>query len=200
VDGSHIDGVTIRDIAMDAGHVAVFLHLGARLKTFREGDSPMPAGTLRNIAIRGLRATVEAPGILISGLPGHFIEDVTLEDVDLRLPGGGTSEDAKAVLPEAPAAGNPHVRSEHSRVRRLCAACAPRDRRSKVYYWSATKAEPYQVPRSRSMEWRGRCMFKPPDGRCRSQFGRGDLKPFQPNRKPWQGGRPISPERLESAS
>jgi len=104
VDGSHIDGVTIRDIAMDAGHVAVFLRLGARLKTFREGDSPMPVGTLRDVSIRGLRATVEAPGILISGVPGHFIEDVTLEDVDLRLPGGGTNEDAKAALPEAPAA------------------------------------------------------------------------------------------------
>jgi polygalacturonase len=109
VDGSHIDGVTIRNIAMDAGHVAVFLRLGARLKTFRAGDSPMPVGTLRNISIRGLRATMDAPGILISGVPGHFIEDVTLENVDLRLPGGGTSEEAKAELPEA-AAAYPEIR------------------------------------------------------------------------------------------
>jgi hypothetical protein len=37
-------------------------------------------------------------------VPGHPVEDVTFEDIDLRLPGGGTSEDAKAELPEAPAA------------------------------------------------------------------------------------------------
>jgi polygalacturonase len=104
VDGAHIDGVTIRNITMDAGHVAVFLRLGSRLKTFREGDSPLPAGTLRNVAIRGLLGTVDAPGILISGVPGHLVEDVTFDDVDLRLPGGGTSADAKAELPEAPAA------------------------------------------------------------------------------------------------
>jgi len=29
---------------------------------------------------------------------------VTLEDVDLHLPGGGTTQEAKAELPEAPAA------------------------------------------------------------------------------------------------
>jgi polygalacturonase len=115
VDGAHIDGVTIRNIAMDAGHVAVFLRLGARLKTFRAGDNPMPIGTLRNISIGGLRATVDAPGILISGVPGHFIEDVTLKDVDLRLPGGGTSEDAKAELPEAPAA-YPEIRMFGARI------------------------------------------------------------------------------------
>ena len=104
VDGAHIDGVSIRNITMDAGHVAVFLRLGARLKTFREGDRALPVGTLRNVAIRGLRGALESPGILISGVPGHPVEDVTFEDIDLRLPGGGTSEDAKAELPEAPAA------------------------------------------------------------------------------------------------
>jgi polygalacturonase len=104
VDGANIDGVTIRNITMDAGHVAVFLRLGARLKTFRQGDSPLPAGAIRNIAIRGLRAAVDAPGILISGIPGHFVEDVTFDDIDLRLPGGGTVEDAKAEADEAIAA------------------------------------------------------------------------------------------------
>jgi len=104
VDGAHIDGVTIRNITMDAGQVAVFLRLGARLKTFRAGDRALPVGALRNIAIRGLRGAMASPGILIGGVPGHLVEDVTFDDIDLRLPGGGTGEDAKVELPEALAA------------------------------------------------------------------------------------------------
>jgi hypothetical protein len=101
VDGAHLENVELRNITMDAGHVAVFLRLGARLKTFRPGENPLPVGTLRDVRIYGLRASVESPGILISGVPGRYVEDVLFEDVHIRLPGGGTREDAKVTLPEA---------------------------------------------------------------------------------------------------
>ena len=109
VDGAHLENIEIRNVTMDAGHVAVFLRLGARLKTFRAGDKPLPVGTLRNVRISGLRASVESPGILISGVAGKYVEDVSFDDAHLRLPGGGASEDAKVDLPEA-AAAYPEIR------------------------------------------------------------------------------------------
>jgi polygalacturonase len=103
VDGANVRNIDIRNLTMDSGAAPVFLRLGARLKTFRAGDAPRQPGTMRNISVRDLTATADAPGVLISGIPGHMIEDVTMEEVRLRLPGGGTDEDARAVLPEAPA-------------------------------------------------------------------------------------------------
>lgn len=104
VDGGALRNVTVSDVTMEAGRVPVFVRLGARLKTFRAGDERKSAGVVRGIAIRRLRATAEGPAILISGIPGHFVEDVTLDDIHVRLPGGGTQSDAQTVLPEVEAA------------------------------------------------------------------------------------------------
>lgn len=101
VDGAHLQNVKISDITMDNVKLPVFLRLGARLKTFRPGDASRPAGILTNVTIKNIRASSPAhTGILISGIPGHRIENVTIENIELLLPGGGTAEDAKVVLPE----------------------------------------------------------------------------------------------------
>ena len=39
-------------------------------------------------------------GLLINGIPGHPIEALTLENIQLELPGGGTADAAKVKLPE----------------------------------------------------------------------------------------------------
>jgi polygalacturonase len=44
VDGGHIRHVRISDITMDSGHVAIFMRLGARLRTFRAGDAKKGIG------------------------------------------------------------------------------------------------------------------------------------------------------------
>ena len=41
-------------------------------------------------------------GILISGLPGHPVLDVTLRKVHLSLPGGGTASDGERAVPLLP--------------------------------------------------------------------------------------------------
>jgi len=101
VDGAILQNVEISDVTMHAGHIPIFLRLGGRLKTFREGDPKKDVGTLRKISIRKFQATAEGPGIVLSGIPGHRIEKVELDDIDLRLAGGGTEEEGDAVLPEA---------------------------------------------------------------------------------------------------
>lgn len=106
VDGGELRNVEIRDVTMDGVIVPISIRLGARLKTFRQGDQPRPAaGRLRDVVIKNVSArNVEMIGILINGVPGHPVEALTLENIQLELPGGGTAEMAKVELPEKEAA------------------------------------------------------------------------------------------------
>jgi polygalacturonase len=101
VDGAHTHDVAISGIAMDGVTVPISLRLGARLKTFRADDEAKPPGLLRDITITNIRATrARRIGVLVNGIPGHPVENLTLEDIDIALLGGGTAEDARLQLPE----------------------------------------------------------------------------------------------------
>ena len=53
-------------------------------------------------AIAADKAQLDPPsGILITGIPGHYITNLTLENIHIRLLGTGTSEDALSEVPEA---------------------------------------------------------------------------------------------------
>jgi polygalacturonase len=105
VDGAHLRNVTLSDIQMDGITVPISVRLGARLKTFRAGDTPKLPGTLRDISIKNLRATRASQiGMLINGIPGHRIENLSLENVEIELAGGGNIEDAAIKFPEKEAA------------------------------------------------------------------------------------------------
>lgn len=106
-DGAVIEDVNIKNVTADRTTGPVFLRLGARGRTYAEGDESKPAGRLRRIAISGFRATVFQPdapslqhftkelippaafsGIVMTGLPGHPIEDVTMKDCSISFVGG----------------------------------------------------------------------------------------------------------------
>ncbi|MFC1761197.1 glycoside hydrolase family 28 protein [Planctomycetota bacterium] len=48
----------------------------------------------------GYRIEAQAGPIMIAGIPGHYIEDVVLENIQVSYPGGGTLDDAKREVPE----------------------------------------------------------------------------------------------------
>lgn len=53
-------------------------------------------------AIAADNAQLKPPtGILITGIPGHYITNLTLENIHIRLLGTGTPVDALSVVPEA---------------------------------------------------------------------------------------------------
>ena len=55
--------------------------------------------------MKNIRATgIERIGVLINGIPGHPVENLTLENIELTLPGGGTLDNAKLQLEEKEAA------------------------------------------------------------------------------------------------
>jgi len=102
VDGGNLQHVTITDVTMDDLPVAIAIRLGARLKTFREGDQPKPAaGKLRDVTIKNVNAkNIGMIGMLVNGVPGHPVEALTLQNIQLELPGGGAAEAAKRQLAE----------------------------------------------------------------------------------------------------
>ncbi|MBC7914370.1 MAG: glycoside hydrolase family 28 protein [Pyrinomonadaceae bacterium] len=101
VDGSNMRNITISDIKGDSVNVPIMIRLGARLKTFRPEDKKQPVGTINNITIKNVAIkNGTTTGILISGIPNHYIKGINFENISISLNGGGTTEDAKIKLEE----------------------------------------------------------------------------------------------------
>jgi polygalacturonase len=109
VDGAHLRNIEISDITMVEVKTPILVRLGSRLSVFRKGkDEQQVTGTLENVVIRNIKAKaadsaqLKPPsGILITGVPGHYITNLTLENIEIELAGGGTAENARQVVPEA---------------------------------------------------------------------------------------------------
>jgi polygalacturonase len=109
VDGAHLRNVQISDITMVNVRTPMLLRLGSRLSVFRKGkDTQQTTGTLDNVVIKNVKAQASAnaqlmppSGILITGVPDHYITNVTLENIDIKLAGGGNPEHARQQVPEA---------------------------------------------------------------------------------------------------
>ena len=99
VDGGLLEDVTITNISMrDIINAPLFLRLGARMR----GPEGTPVGELRRINISNIvvyNANAEFASI-ISGIPGHPIEDVKLNNIQIWYKGGGTKEMAEINPPE----------------------------------------------------------------------------------------------------
>lgn len=109
VDGAHLRNVEISNITMHEVKTPVLIRLGSRLSVFRKGqDTKQQTGTLENVVIKNVKAKaadsaqLKPPsGILITGVPGHNITDLTLENIDIDLAGTGTIDDSRKVVAEA---------------------------------------------------------------------------------------------------
>lgn len=99
VDGGQVEDVVVSNITMrDIVNACIFLRLGARMRS-PEGT---PMGSMKRIRI----SHVNAFGVdsryssIISGVPGHKIEDVTLSDISIYYKGGFSPADASSPVPE----------------------------------------------------------------------------------------------------
>ncbi len=103
VDGGVLDRVNVSNITMDKVGAAVFVRLGNRARPFQEGAARPGVGRLRNVLVSNVQATgAGKTGCSITGLAGHAIENVSLENVRIFCEGGGTREDGRRAVPEVP--------------------------------------------------------------------------------------------------
>ncbi len=99
VDGGIMENISISNITMmDVAVYPIYITLGRR----NRGPDVTTVSSARNISISNVIATGMDPfsGIHITGLPGHDIEGVRLENIRLVFKGGGKKEDAARVPPE----------------------------------------------------------------------------------------------------
>jgi len=109
VDGAHLRNIEISNITMDEVRTPMLFRLGSRLNVFRKTqDTKQPTGTFENVVIRNVKAKaadsaqLKPPsGILITGVPGHYITNLTLENIEIDLLGSGNAEIARHKVPEA---------------------------------------------------------------------------------------------------
>jgi len=109
VDGAHLRNIEIADITMTEVRTPMLFRLGSRLNVFRKDqDTKQSTGSFENVIIRNVKAKaadsaqLKPPsGILITGVPGHYITNLTLENIEIELLGTGTNENARHIVPEA---------------------------------------------------------------------------------------------------
>ncbi len=99
VDGAWLEDVTFTGLTMrDISNTPIFLRLGSRMR----GPEGVPVGALRRVILSNIVSYNSAARLcgIISGIPGHAIEDVKLSDIYLHHQGGGTKEMAAIQPPE----------------------------------------------------------------------------------------------------
>ena len=99
VDGGLLEDVTVDNVTMrDITTSPIFLRLGARMR----GPEGTPVGRLRRVSISNVSVYNAKPDFasIISGLPGHPIEDVRLSHIRIFYRGGGSAEQAALEPPE----------------------------------------------------------------------------------------------------
>ncbi len=128
VDGTKLENVEIEGVRAHDAQAAILIRLGARLRPhyFQKGE-PIAPGCLRGVRIKDVEVElsdksyreillehgIDNAGVadcrrypprdsFISGLPEHRIEDVRIENVSIRHPGGGRETDVFRSVPERP--------------------------------------------------------------------------------------------------
>jgi len=99
VDGGFLEDIVIDNITMrDIVNAPVFLRLGSRMRS----PKGTPVGKMSRITISNLNVynADSRYSCIISGVPDHYIEDVSLSNIRILFKGGGTAEDARLDPPE----------------------------------------------------------------------------------------------------
>jgi hypothetical protein len=116
-DGSHMEDINISNITMHQVTGPIFIKLGDRGRLYDTSETARPAGVIKNVSISNIMATLkylhkinpqayvqaglkEQSGILITGMPGHCIENLTLSNISTVFKGGGTLEESRNEVPE----------------------------------------------------------------------------------------------------
>jgi polygalacturonase len=112
MDGCRMENVVAENIIMDNVSGPIFIRLGSRLRRYFDDEPERAVGSIKGISLRNIRIKVweegyplykkypRKAGIIVTGIPGHAIEDVTFENVQVSFPGGEEASDAPVLEQE----------------------------------------------------------------------------------------------------
>ncbi len=99
VDGAHLQGITATGLTMrDVVDGPIFIRLGRRMRA----PAGMTIGTIRHVIISDVVVEGSSPryASLITGIPGHAVEDVQINHVRIVASGGAPAAQAAVEVPE----------------------------------------------------------------------------------------------------
>ena len=117
VEGGVMENILFDNIIMENVTGPISIRLGGYLGWKHDRKESFPIGTFRNVQFSNIRAKVADnayplahevppfPGeqkscINITGIPGYYVENVSMSNIHITFPGGGTVEDATIAVPE----------------------------------------------------------------------------------------------------
>jgi len=101
VDGGIMENVSINNIVIDGPQIPLFIRLGNRGRAYKKGMDPIQVGILRDIKISNIIAhSSSSIGCSFTGIPGYYAKNITLSNISISYPGGGTHKHANAKVPE----------------------------------------------------------------------------------------------------
>ena len=101
VDGGVMENVTISNVVIDGPRVPLFIRLGNRARKHYDGAPEPGVGSMRGVRISNLVARSSSPvSCSVTGVPGAYVEGITLSGCRFVCAGGGSAADAAAPVEE----------------------------------------------------------------------------------------------------
>ena len=105
VDGGLLARVSISNVTMQNVRGPIFIRLGNRARPFQRDMDRPGIGALRDVTLSHIQATgADRTGCVITGLPDHPVQNISLSDIRLGFAGGGDEEDSRRNITEKPEA------------------------------------------------------------------------------------------------
>jgi hypothetical protein len=101
VDGSNVRHIRVSDITMSGVRAPIFIRLGHRggnSERTRQVEPRVP-GSIEDVVIQRVKAERASIASSITGIPGHPVRNILLEDIELTYEGGG---DPSLVIDDVP--------------------------------------------------------------------------------------------------
>jgi len=101
VDGGFIDSLTLENITISGVNTALSIRLGNQARPYTPG-APVPGvGSVKNVLLKNISITAESNLTgSITGIPGYYAENISLQDVTINFPGGSAALSPGFVVPE----------------------------------------------------------------------------------------------------
>ena len=96
VDGGVAENISISDIIMSDVQTPIFIRLGDRQRKLTNNVSVLKDITINNIIARSSSKLACS----VTGVPGNNVENVTISNVRITTPGGGTEANLTETVPE----------------------------------------------------------------------------------------------------
>lgn len=94
VDGGVLENVNVSDITIEGTESPIFVRLGNRARGYKEGVPVTEVGKINGIHMNNIQiCNAGSMGCSITGIPGHEVENVWLDNITIHHKGGVTAAD-----------------------------------------------------------------------------------------------------------